>query len=65
MGLPKRCCLLCERELTWLARFRYVRFCSPLCGTQYRDKMTSLALERLSSTRLMTQADRSIAISEK
>ena len=56
MYAPQRC-LFCERELNWFARLIHGRFCSTACETQYREKMTSLAVERLNTTRVMTEPD--------
>jgi hypothetical protein len=65
MDATKPTCLACERPLSWLARLRFGRFCCSQCATQYREKMTSLALDRLSHTALMPEVDHGATITVK
>ena len=48
----KRQCLVCDRELGWLARQKYEFFCSSGCKAKYRQRIDALALERLTASGL-------------
>ena len=51
----KRRCLLCDREVGWLAHWMHENFCSTECSAKYRDQINSLAIERLNAARILNE----------
>ncbi|MBS1872400.1 MAG: hypothetical protein JSU00_04245 [Acidobacteria bacterium] len=44
---PRRRCLYCDRTVRWLARLRWLRFCSQSCRNEYFARMTRVAVEHV------------------